>query len=97
LAWDYRTAQLSENERALCDYAVKLTLTPATTNEHDVATLCNHGFSDDEITVAVQVIGYFNYINRVAEGLGVDMESWMDVPHDQWMRDKGRNYLESVS
>jgi hypothetical protein len=45
-------------------------------------------FSDGQITVATQVIGYFNYINRVAEGLGVDHESWMDVPQDEWRRGK---------
>jgi len=42
------------------------------------------------------VIGYFNYINRVAEGLGVDQESWMDVPYNEWRRDKGRDYLASL-
>ena len=91
--FDYRQAQLSAEDRALCDYAVKLTLAPGEMTERDVDRLRQHGFSDAQITVAAQVIGYFNYITRIAQGLGVDHESWMDIPHDQWRRDKGRGYL----
>ena len=62
----------------MCDFAVKLTLTPGEMNEEDVRRLRNIGLSDPQITVAVQVIGYFNYINRVADGLDVELEDWMD-------------------
>ena len=65
-------------------------------SEADIARLRGHGLADDEITVAVQVISYFNYINRVADGLGVDDESWMDLPDATWRREKGRDYLESL-
>ena len=64
--------------------------------DSDVVVLRKHGFVDNQITVAAQVIGYFNYITRVAEGLGVDQESWMDTPHDEWSRDKGYEYLASL-
>jgi alkylhydroperoxidase family enzyme len=50
----------------------------------DVAQLHAAGFSDGQITIAVQVIAYFNYINRVADGLGVDLEDSMSVPIEQW-------------
>jgi len=43
----------------------------------DVQALRDHGFSDEQITIAAQVIGYFNYINRIADGLGVDDEPEM--------------------
>ena len=65
-------------------------------SDGDVVTLRRHGFVDDQITIATQVIGYFNYITRVAEGLGVDPESWMDTPYDEWRRDKGGEYLMSL-
>ena len=64
--------------------------------ENDIVTLREHGFSDDQITVATQVIGYFNYITRIASGLGVDPESWMDVPLDEWHAQKGRDYLATL-
>ena len=96
MAFDYRDANLPVDDRALCDYAIKLTLAPGKMSDSDVAALRRHGFGDDEITVAAQVIGYFNYITRVAEGLGVDRESWMDAQSNEWHRDKGSDYLASL-
>lgn len=43
----------------------------------DVARLRQHGFADEQISDAAQVIAYFNYINRIADGLGVDLEPEM--------------------
>jgi uncharacterized peroxidase-related enzyme len=57
---------------------VKLTLTPAAMTEADIKELRGHGFSDEAIHDAVQVAAYFNYINRVCDGLGVDLEDSMD-------------------
>ncbi len=59
----------------------------------DIDKLREHGFTDAQITVATQVIAYFNYITRVAQGLGVDRETWMNVPYDEWQRNKGNKYL----
>jgi len=56
---------------------VKLTLTPAEMVESDVRDLETFGFSQNEISDAAQVISYFNYINRIADGLGVDLEPEM--------------------
>jgi uncharacterized peroxidase-related enzyme len=92
LIYDYRTAELSAEDRALCDYAVKLTLTPGDVNETDVAALRQSGFSDEQITIAAQVIGYFNYINRIADGLGVDPQDGMQPGHEEWRAAKGSDY-----
>ena len=62
---------------ALLHYAEKLTRTPSEVSEADVRSLRDEGFSDRAIHDAAQVIAYFNYINRVADGLGVDPEDWM--------------------
>jgi uncharacterized protein YciW len=54
----------------------------------NIDALRGHGFSDSQITIATQVISYFNYINRVADGLGVDPEQWMTIPIDEWLKQK---------
>jgi len=71
---DYREANLSPRERALCDFAVKLTTLAAEIDETDVDALRAEGLSDPEISDAIQVIGYFNYVTRVADGVGIDDE-----------------------
>ena len=91
--FDYRQCDLDEADRALCDWAVKLTLTPGAMSESDVEDLRTHGFSDEQIVIAAQVVSYFNYINRVADGLGVDDEETMVLGRDEWLRRKGRDYL----
>ncbi len=85
---DYRSADLSDAERAWCDFAVKLTLTPGAMDEADIQRLQESGFDDEQITVAVQVISYFNYINRIADALGVDPEPWMTTTKDHWLAEK---------
>ena len=74
---DYRSARLSPADRALCDYAIKLTRTPAAINQSDIDALRSHGLCDRAINDAAQVIAFFNYINRIADGLGVDLEPEM--------------------
>ena len=74
---DYRIAELDGPGRALLDYAVKLTRTPASMKESDVEALRAAGFPDGAIHDAAQIVGYFNYANRLVEGLGVDLEAEM--------------------
>jgi len=66
---DYREAQLSPRERAMLDYAVKLTLTPSDMEQADVRQLREVGLSDAAILDVCQVSAYYNYVNRLAEGL----------------------------
>jgi len=58
-------------ELALLLYAKKLTLTPGAMVQSDVQLLKDAGLSDGEILEANQIIGYFNYVNRLLNGLGV--------------------------
>ena len=53
---------------------MKLTLRPADVGRDDVDALRQHGLEDAAVHDAIQVIAYFNYINRVAEGVGVEPE-----------------------
>lgn len=74
---DWRTAGLGEADRALLAYAEQLTCEPSAATEGALEELRRHGFADADLHDAVQVISYFNYINRIADGLGVDLEDFM--------------------
>ncbi|MEE8467366.1 MAG: peroxidase [Planctomycetota bacterium] len=74
---DWRSAGLPEADQALCRYAEKLTREPAKMTEGDVDVLRRAGFDDVAIHDAIQVISYFNYINRVADAIHVDLEPEM--------------------
>ena len=75
---DWRAAELSAVDAALCAWAEKLTREPARMTEADVDGLRAVGLDDEAILDAVQVVGYFNYINRVADAVHVDLEPEMD-------------------
>lgn len=78
-AKDWRSCGLSEARSALLSYAEKLSKTPSACTQSDVDGLRQHAWSDAAIHDAVQVCSYFNYINRIANGLGVDDEAWLDA------------------
>lgn len=78
VAVDWRSAGLDPADVALCEFTEKLTRNPAAVGARDIATLRAVGFDDQGISSATQVIAYFNYINRIAEGLGVPSEDWLD-------------------
>ncbi len=77
IASDWRTAPLSSWEHDLCAFAVKLTHHQHDMSPHDLDELRKHGMDDRAIHDAVQVIGYFNYITRVADALGVEPEDFI--------------------
>lgn len=86
--FDYQACDLSVADIALCDYAVKLTRAPGKIAANDIAVLRAAELSDAQISIAAQVIGYFNYINRIADGLGVEHEDWMTLDPATWKAQK---------
>ena len=71
---DHREAPISAAERAMLDYAVKLTTQPQSMCQQDVQALREVGFDDPTISHIVQVAALFNYYNRLADGLGIEDE-----------------------
>jgi uncharacterized peroxidase-related enzyme len=74
LARDWSAATLRPDAVAMLNYAERVTRTPAECSRDDVDALRAAGWSDAAIHDAVQVIAYFNYINRIADALGVELE-----------------------
>ena len=58
----------------MLDYCAKLTRTPSETTQADVDALRGAGFSDAAILDTCLVTSYFAFVNRIADGLGVDLE-----------------------
>jgi uncharacterized peroxidase-related enzyme len=76
LSTDYRQAEISKADRAMLDYAVKLTREPAAIAQADVEALRRAGFSDAAILDICQVTAYYAFVNRLADGLGVELEEY---------------------
>lgn len=72
---DPRTAPLGRRERAIVDYARKLTREPWNMSEKDLEPLRQVGLQDADILDACQVTCYYAFVNRLAQGLGVELES----------------------
>jgi uncharacterized peroxidase-related enzyme len=68
---DYTKANLSDADRAMLDFAVKMTVAPYKHTRDDVEKLRAVGFDDTGILQITLIAAYFNYINRVADALGV--------------------------
>jgi uncharacterized peroxidase-related enzyme len=74
---NWREAPLTPADRALCAFAAKLTHDQHKMLPRDLETLRSHSFSDRAIHDAVQIIGFFNYITRIADALGVEQEEFI--------------------
>lgn len=68
---DYRTAPISERDRVMLDYVVQLTRDATRLSPADHARLRAVGFDDTGILQITLIAAWFNYINRVADALGV--------------------------
>ena len=75
---DFETAGVSEKRLAMLRYAMKLTVTPGEVDESDVESLRNVGFTDTDVLHIAEVVGYYAYANRIADGLGIPLEDWID-------------------
>ncbi len=71
---DFETAGLSPARLAMLRYAAKLTTAPATMEPQDLEPLRAAGFGDAEILAIAEATAYYAYANRIADGLGVELE-----------------------
>ncbi|MGB6385370.1 MAG: hypothetical protein WBD25_04755 [Terriglobales bacterium] len=71
---DYTTAPITPQERVMVDYVVKLTKDATKVSKDDHVRLRAVGFDDKAILQITLIASWFNYINRVADALGVGRE-----------------------
>ncbi|MFT5233913.1 MAG: putative peroxidase-related enzyme [Candidatus Krumholzibacteriia bacterium] len=75
LETDHTNVSLAPLDSAILDYAVKLTATPKEMTAADVDELRDNGLNDRGIHDVCAITAYFNFVNRMADGLGVELES----------------------
>jgi uncharacterized peroxidase-related enzyme len=68
---DYTKVDLPAAERAMLDYAVKLTVAPSSVGEEDVEALRQQGFEDRDILDIIYVICLYNFNDRMADATGI--------------------------
>ena len=69
---NFRGLDLPERMRVILEYAEALTLSPARVLEAHVQAMKEAGLSDSEVLTVNLVVSYFNFVNRIAEGLGIE-------------------------
>jgi uncharacterized peroxidase-related enzyme len=74
---DWTTAALGDKRRAMLAFAVKLTITPGAITPDDAQALRDTDFSDRDILDITEVVAYYAYANRIADGLGIETETWI--------------------
>ncbi|MCK5573791.1 MAG: peroxidase-related enzyme [Bacteroidetes bacterium] len=67
---------LPPEEVCMLEYAEALTRDPASDRSRHVEKLKEHGFSEESILLMTLIVGYFNFVNRIANGLGVELETY---------------------
>ena len=75
----------------MLDFAVKLTREPTEMQESDVQRLRDLGLTDEEILSVVGITCLFNFMNRLADGLGVDIDADRQQAMDRWVSGPARD------
>lgn len=82
----FASPDLTVRERAILTYADRLTLEPGSVTEAHLRPLWNAGLDDRAIHDVCAIVAYFAFVNRMADGLGVELEAdhreWRDGPPD---------------
>ncbi len=74
LASDHTVADVASADRIMLDYAARLTTDPASVTGSDVDALRAAGFDDRAIHDICAITAYYAFVNRIADGLGVELE-----------------------
>ena len=87
---DYRNAELDDETRGILDFASKLTREPSSMEQADVQGLRDLGLSDEQILSAVLVTCLFNFMTRLADGLGVVFPQRNQEQIERWLKGPAR-------
>ena len=82
---DYTKADLDAQTRAMLDYTAKLTRDPTSMQKTDVQALRDVGLTDEQILSVVLITCLFNFMTRLADGLGVEVPPGRQEAAEKWL------------
>lgn len=83
---EYGQADFDEQTLAIVEYVEKLTTTPSQISEQDVQKLRSFGLDDQQILSVVLITSMYAFMNRLADGLGVQLEDEKKAYIEKWSR-----------
>ena len=87
---DYRGAALDPQTRARLDFATKLTRTPSSMEKTDVQRLRSLGLTDEQILSVTLITCLYNFMTRLADGLGVELPPSRQEGIERWLTGPAR-------
>lgn len=75
---DFQTADIDETTKAILEFAVKVTKAAPTVTPADLDRLRGYGLTDVALFAIVEIVGFFNYINRIADAFGVELDDFLE-------------------
>lgn len=75
---DFHTAEIDETTKAILEFAVKVTKAAHTVTLSDLEHLRGYGLTDETLFAIVEVVGFFNYVNRIADAFGVELDDFLE-------------------
>ena len=75
---DFQTADIDEATKAILEFAVKVTNAAPTVTPADLEHLRGYGLTDEALFAIVEVVGFFNYVNRIADAFGIELDDFLE-------------------
>ena len=75
---DFQTADIDETTKAILEFAVKVTKAAPTVTLADLDHLRGYGLTDEALFAIVEIVGFFNYINRIADAFGIELDDFLE-------------------
>ena len=76
---DFQKADIDEATKAILEFAVKVTKAASTVTPADLEQLRSYGLTDEALFAIVEVVGFFSYINRIADAFGVELDDFLEM------------------
>lgn len=81
IASDFHNADIDKTNKAILEFAVKVTESAHTITPKDLDNLREYGLTDEALFAIVEVVGFFCYVNRIADAFGVELD---DILEQRW-------------